>query len=198
MRIFFRFWHFKDFINTSKSQYIDNPVTKIIGSWKENEVTGFVVFSQKLLRGYFRLSKVRWLPRRVRQMAPQGYSPPLGLEIGEKLLWKYDKTLYFVFFQWSKISLFLLSSIVSIHSCSLSSLLVHLVPPQSKIVLKDRFSRILKWKVIRLKTVLWDPRGRRPRLSKLVLVSWFLFLNSKKLVSYSLLYMFFISMDERF
>ena len=30
---------------------------KIIRSWKENEVVGFVVFSQKLLIGYFRLGK---------------------------------------------------------------------------------------------------------------------------------------------
>ena len=30
-------------------------------------------------------------------IAPKGKSPPLGLEIGEKLLWKYDETRYFVF-----------------------------------------------------------------------------------------------------
>ena len=52
--------------------------------------------------GYFRLGKVNvndcpaglwnWSRRK---------SPPWGLEIGEKLLWKYDLTRYFVFFPWS-------------------------------------------------------------------------------------------------
>ena len=30
-------------------------------------------------------------------IAQQGYSPPQELGIGEKLLWKYDETHYFVF-----------------------------------------------------------------------------------------------------
>ena len=29
-----------------------------IGSWEENEVAGFIIFSQWLLKGYFRLGKV--------------------------------------------------------------------------------------------------------------------------------------------
>ena len=53
---------------------------KIHGSWKEHEVAGIVVFSQKLLISYFRLGLVN-----VKDY-PAGLEPPHGLEIGEKLL----------------------------------------------------------------------------------------------------------------
>ncbi len=52
----------------------------------------FIVFLKWLLIGYFRLYWVRWLPRMVRQLALQDKSPPQGLEIGEKLLWKYKES----------------------------------------------------------------------------------------------------------
>ena len=32
------------------------------------------------------------MPRWDRLLAPQGWSPPQGLEVGEKLPWKYDET----------------------------------------------------------------------------------------------------------
>ena len=38
-------------------------------------------------------------------MALQGFSSPQELEIGEKPLWKYGETHYFVFFPWSVIKI---------------------------------------------------------------------------------------------
>ena len=53
----------------------------------------FVVFSQFILIGYFRLYLGKWLSRRVRQLAQYCWSPPQELEIGENLLWKYEISL---------------------------------------------------------------------------------------------------------
>ena len=44
----------EDVLTISNSVLFDLQVVKIFGSWKENEVAVFVVFSLKLLIGYFR------------------------------------------------------------------------------------------------------------------------------------------------
>ncbi len=59
-----------------------------VGSREESEVTGVFVFSHLRMMGNFRLGK--------------GLSAPQGLEIGGKLLWKYEETRHFGFFLWSK------------------------------------------------------------------------------------------------
>ena len=72
---------------------------------------GFVIFSQWLLIGYFRLYQIRWLPRIAKQLSPQCSSPLQRLEIGEKLLWKYEETpkkgLYPIFLVKKKINKYL-------------------------------------------------------------------------------------------
>ncbi len=59
----------------------------LVGSWIESEVVSFFVFSYIRMIGYFWLGKgSRVVPRRVRKLVPR------WLEIGVKLLWKYEKT----------------------------------------------------------------------------------------------------------
>ncbi len=42
------------------------------------------------------------MPRMIRKLVPKGYSPPQGLEIGEKPLWKGEETGHFGLLTWSK------------------------------------------------------------------------------------------------
>ncbi len=55
----------------------------------------------------------------------------------------------------------------------------------------DSFPRTSNWKIIRLIQVLLAPSDRRPELTKLELILWFLFCYARKIICNTMLYILF-------